>query len=67
MDQPQNIWLLKRMHLDKQHYKNQNAKNLPHSAITTAVTMLYLHSNKPNVAILIHERILKNQQDHIFV
>ena len=24
-DQPENIWLPKRMHLDKQHYKNQNA------------------------------------------
>ena len=28
-DQPENIWLLKRMYLDKQHYKNQNVKNLP--------------------------------------
>ena len=30
---------------DKQCYKNQNVKNLP---LTTALTMLYFHSNKPN-------------------
>ena len=28
-DQPENIWPPKIMHLDKQCYKNQNAKNLP--------------------------------------
>ena len=28
-DQPENVWLPKRMHLDNQHYKNQNMKNLP--------------------------------------
>ena len=28
-DRPENIWLPKRMHLDKQPYKNQNAKKLP--------------------------------------
>ena len=27
-DQPKNIWLSKRMHIDKQLYKNQNIKNL---------------------------------------
>ena len=29
MDQPENIWLPKRMHLDKQHNKNYNMKCLP--------------------------------------
>ena len=28
-DRPENIWLPKRMHLDKQPYKNQNTKNQP--------------------------------------
>ena len=28
-DRPENTWLPKRMHLDKQCYKNQNTKNLP--------------------------------------
>ena len=28
-DRPENIWFTKRMHLDKQPYKNQNTKNLP--------------------------------------
>ena len=28
-DRPKNIWLPKRMHLDKQPYKNQNTKNQP--------------------------------------
>ena len=57
-DRPENIWLLKRMRLDKQPYKNQNMKtNL--NAITTTLTTLYLHSNKPNAAKFVHWRILK--------
>ena len=28
-NQPDNIWIPKRMHLDKQPYKNQSTKNLP--------------------------------------
>ena len=28
-DRPENVWLPKIMHLHKQHYNNQNAKNLP--------------------------------------
>ena len=37
-DQPENIWLLKRMHLDKHCYKIQNAKTYLNT-ITTGVTM----------------------------
>ena len=50
---PENIWLPKRMHLDKQWYKNQNTKTYL-DAITTALTMLYLQSNKPNAATFVH-------------
>ena len=40
---PENIWLLKRMHLDKQCYN-----------MTTALITLYIHSNKPNTATFVH-------------
>ena len=50
------------MHIDKQWYKNQNTKNLPY----TALTMLYLHSNKPNAATFVHYRILKKLNEIMF-
>ena len=46
------------MHLDKQHYKSQNIK-ICLNAIPTALTMLYLHSNKPNAAKFVHWTFLK--------
>ena len=52
-DQCENIRLLKRMHLDKQPYKNQNTKTYLNT-INTALTTLYLHSKKPNAAKLAH-------------
>ena len=48
------------MHLDKQRYKNQRQKIYLNAIIATALTMLYLHSNKPNAATFVHYRILKN-------
>ena len=53
------------MHLDKQRYKNQNTKTYL-SAITTALKMLYLHSNKPNAATFVHKRILKKLNEMTF-
>ena len=55
MDQPKNIWLPKRMHLHKHWYKNLNEK-IYLNAITTALPMLYLylHSNRPDAATLVH-------------
>ena len=51
----ESIWFPKRMHLDKQHYKNQNMiKPTSTLYVTTALTMLYLHSNKPKAATFIH-------------
>ena len=41
------------MHLNKQQYKNQNTK-MYLNTITTALTTLYLYSNKPNAAIFGH-------------
>ena len=41
------------MHLDKQWYKNQNTKTY-FNAITIALTMLYLHLNKPNAVPFVH-------------
>ena len=52
-DRSKNIWLPKGMHFDKQWYKNQNTKTYL-KAITTALTTLYLHSNKPNAATFVH-------------
>ena len=45
-DRPENIWRLKRMHLDKQCYKNQCEKPTYLSAITTALAMLAISSFK---------------------
>ena len=54
------------MHLDKQPYKIIIRKtNL--NAITTALTMLYLHSNKPNAANLDHWGILKVSNEITFL
>ena len=47
--QPKNTWLPKRMHLDKQQYKNQNTKYQPH-----CYNYSYLHSNKQNAATFVH-------------
>ena len=52
-NQPKNIWLPKGMHLDTLWYKIQNTKNYL-NAISTALTTLYLYSNKPNAAIFVH-------------
>ena len=40
------------MHLHKQRYKNQKTKTYV-NAITTALTILYLHSNKQNDATFV--------------
>ena len=45
-DQPENIWLSKIMHLDKQHYENQNAKNLPERYNYSYVTMLFIQTSQ---------------------
>ena len=42
-NRPENIWLLKGMHLHKQWHKNQNAKNYL-NAINTALTKLRYRS-----------------------
>ena len=51
-NQPEYIWLQKRMHLHKQHYTNQNTKTYL-IAITAALTMLYIHSNKTTDATFV--------------
>ena len=41
-------------YVDKQNYENQTMKNLPQCYNYAALTMLYLHSNKPNAVIFVH-------------
>ena len=66
-DQPENIWLLKRMHLDKQWYKNQNAKNLSQCYNYSSNNAISSFKQAKCCNICPLKDFKKFRQDHIFV
>ena len=52
-DRPKNIWLLTKLIYINNGIKVRIRK-IYLNALTTTLTMLYLHSNKPNAATFVH-------------
>ena len=66
-DRPKNIWLPKRMDLDKHQYKNQNTKNLPqrYNYSSNKTISSFKQAKCCNICPL--EKFKKFEQDHIFI
>ena len=66
-DRPENIWLLKGMHLDAQWYKIQNTKNLPQHYKYSSNNAISLFKQAKCCNICPLENFKKFERGHVFV